>query len=120
MSQAKNFSNQPLDMVTSYVGTGCAARYDDSQARTASTVRHAMDSKVDTLPATSRLERSFERCGVRKPCRLGKLRPAPAVRLQTASRARPLARRALMTARPLRVFMRTRKPWVRLRRVTDG
>src|SRR5690606_30638660 len=39
---------------------------------------------------------------------------------QTARRLRPLARRARMTARPPRVFILTRKPWVRLRRVTDG
>ncbi len=39
---------------------------------------------------------------------------------QIARRLRPLARRALITARPPRVFMRTRKPWVRLRRVTEG
>ena len=39
---------------------------------------------------------------------------------QTARRLRPLARRALMTARPPRVFMRTRKPWVRARRVLEG
>ena len=39
---------------------------------------------------------------------------------QTASRARPFARRALMTARPAFVFMRTRNPCVRLRRVLDG
>lgn len=38
----------------------------------------------------------------------------------TAKRARPLARRALITARPPRVFMRTRKPCVRARRVLDG
>lgn len=30
-------------------------------------------------------------------------------------RARPLARRAFITARPPRVLMRARKPWVRLR-----
>src|SRR5690606_32977233 len=42
------------------------------------------------------------------------------VRAQTARRLRPLARRALMTARPPRVFMRTRKPWVRARRVLEG
>ena len=35
-------------------------------------------------------------------------------------RLRPLARRALMTARPPRVFIRTRKPCVRARRVLDG
>ena len=39
---------------------------------------------------------------------------------QTPSRFRPLARRARMIERPPRVFMRTRKPWVRLRRVTEG
>lgn len=38
----------------------------------------------------------------------------------TARRLRPFARRAANTARPPRVFERTRKPWVRLRRVTDG
>ncbi len=31
-----------------------------------------------------------------------------------------LARRALITARPPRVFMRTKKPWVRARRVLEG
>jgi len=41
-------------------------------------------------------------------------------RLQTAKRARPLARRALITARPPRVFMRSRKPCVRARRVLEG
>lgn len=39
---------------------------------------------------------------------------------QTASRLRPLARRALITARPPRVFIRTKKPWVRARRVLEG
>ena len=47
-------------------------------------------------------------------------RQTQARRLQTAKRARPLARRALMTARPPRVFMRSRKPCVRARRVLDG
>jgi len=39
---------------------------------------------------------------------------------QTARRLRPLARRALMTARPPRVRMRARKPWVRARLTLDG
>ena len=61
--------------------------------------------------------------------RAGEMRPATQPRqarqlgtrlCHTARRARPLARRALMTARPPRLFMRTRKPWVRLRRVFDG
>ena len=39
---------------------------------------------------------------------------------QTARRLRPLARRALITARPPRVFMRTRKPCVRARRTLEA
>jgi|GEM_PF-6103731 len=39
---------------------------------------------------------------------------------QTAKRLRPLARRALMIWRPALVFMRARKPWVRLRRTVEG
>ena len=35
-------------------------------------------------------------------------------------RERPLARRAAITARPPLVFMRTRKPCVRARRVLEG
>lgn len=38
----------------------------------------------------------------------------------TASRFRPFARRRLRTARPALVFMRARKPWVRLRRIRLG
>ena len=38
----------------------------------------------------------------------------------TAKRLRPLARRAFKTARPLLVATRARKPWVRLRRTTEG
>src|SRR5690606_39131332 len=38
----------------------------------------------------------------------------------TPRRLRPLARREFRTLRPPRVFMRTRKPCVRLRRVTEG
>ena len=39
---------------------------------------------------------------------------------QTLKRARPLARRARSTARPPRVRMRTRNPWVRFLRMTEG
>ncbi len=46
--------------------------------------------------------------------------PESGIRTQTAKRLRPLARRALMTARPPTVFIRARKPWVRLRRTTEG
>ena len=39
---------------------------------------------------------------------------------QALSEARPLARRALIIARPLRVFILARKPWRRLRFKTLG
>jgi hypothetical protein len=45
---------------------------------------------------------------------------APAAVVQTASRARPFARRARMTARPPRVRIRTRNPWVRFLFMTEG
>jgi len=41
-------------------------------------------------------------------------------RSQTARRLRPFARRALITARPPRVRMRARKPWVRARLTLEG
>jgi hypothetical protein len=41
-------------------------------------------------------------------------------RVQTASRTRPFARRARRTLRPPILFMRARKPCVRLRRTTEG
>ena len=40
--------------------------------------------------------------------------------VQTARRLRPLARRAAITARPPRVFMRVKKPWVRARFTLEG
>jgi hypothetical protein len=42
-------------------------------------------------------------------------RPGAPIPGQGISRARPLARRACKTLRPLRVALRARKPWVRAR-----
>ena len=56
--------------------------------------------------ATTETRRNGHRVG-----RLGQLRG----RIQALRRTRRLARRALMTARPARVRIRSRKPWVRLR-----
>lgn len=55
-----------------------------------------------------------------KICRYNRFDTRGRAWLQTPSRARPLARRARITARPPRVLMRTRKPWVLLRRTTEG
>jgi hypothetical protein len=46
----------------------------------------------------------------------GEARGDGRARVHTVSLLRPLRRRAEMTARPDRVRMRTRNPWVRLRR----
>lgn len=75
----------------------------------------AQNDKIFTL--SSRREGACELCFTtqRRPARQPEAR-----RLQTAKRARPLARRALITARPPRVFMRSRKPCVRARRVLEG
>jgi len=66
-------------------------------------------------------ENAFERTGASQPQGGGK--PLPFVRsrracqfrVQCVSRARPFARRAPKTLRPLRVAFRARKPWVRAR-----
>ena len=58
---------------------------------------------------------SQERWGAVNPACAGRANQA-----QTARRLRPLARRALITARPPRVFMRTRNPWVRARLIFEG
>jgi len=56
-----------------------------------------------------------------KPSRLG-IRCSAQMRIffYTASLARPLARRARITARPPRVFMRTKNPCVRFLLITEG
>lgn len=51
---------------------------------------------------------------------LSKASDTKAYRHQALSEARPLARRALIIARPLRVFILARKPWRRLRFKTLG
>ncbi len=56
----------------------------------------------------------------RNPRKLGVGELAVALRDQGDKRARPLARRALSTLRPLRVAMRLRNPWVRARLIRLG
>lgn len=83
-------------------------------------VAHVQDTKGQTsrgVPLSAPNDLGKSACGsAHRRCN-GASRPCSG---QTATRARPFARRALMTARPPAVFMRTRKPWVFLRRATDG
>ena len=80
--------------------------------------RRAISAQNDKkFPLPSRRKRTGELRSSAQP-RLA--RQQGARRLQTAKRVRPLARRALITARPPRVFIRSRKPCVRARRVLEG
>ena len=58
-----------------------------------------------------------ETARAREPARTA---PEGRTNRQALRRARPLARRALMTARPPRVRIRARNPWVRLRLTSLG
>jgi len=89
---------------------------DDSQAGLSA--RRAVPAQNDKkLPLSLCRKRTRE---LRFPAQPRFAGQPVARRLQTAKRARPLARRALITARPPRVFMRSRKPCVRARRVLEG
>jgi hypothetical protein len=113
----KNFSNGALHQGTRNRARGGMPAYNDTQSGQAGVhVTSAQDDKIFSLP--SRSKRASEMHASRQP-RLAR-KTVTRWRLQTASRARPLARRALMTARPPRVFMRSRKPCVRARRVLEG
>jgi hypothetical protein len=89
------------------------------------------NDKTDSRPAQrvgseqNREPRASDGPGSREQCgNIGSMQTLPAgiapAPGQTLRRARPLARRARITARPPRVRMRTRNPWVRFLRTTEG
>jgi hypothetical protein len=91
-----------------------ADHYPEAGLRAGSIISAQYNKKIALSArreSASELRLPAEPCLARQPL---------ARRLQTARRARPFARRALITARPPRVFMRSRKPWVRARRVFEG
>ncbi len=84
-----------------------------------------MHGEVVAASANSSFESPLEICPDNDPkFSTERLGAAASLRSQTGSQtanlARPFARRALITARPLLLFILTLNPWVRLRRVTDG
>ena len=114
----KHLSRQPLDPIP----IDCARRrfpaHDDANARgTARVVADICAAVAPHAPCPGR-----QRClivGARQhPSPARERRPLPTA--QALRRARPFDRRALITRRPPRVLILTRKPWVRLRRVFDG
>ena len=113
----------------SLVGIACDGFFHDAFADHHPKARLACRARtrkpLEPLPAHSALMGEDRGIGMR-PVKAPRARERkfPAVAQSgsgyTASRARPLARRARITARPARVFMRTLKPCVFLRRVVDG
>ncbi len=65
-------------------------------------------------------EHVTEICRVKQPARFVKSPGHVDIMYQALSEARPLARLALIIARPLRVFILARNPWRRLRFKTLG
>ena len=100
---------------------------DDAQTRMSFSIADTAEDEVRARGSISGPQHAFEIAALAKHLRgawnsvLRRL-VAPPLRAadQTASRALPFALRALITARPALVFMRTRKPCVRLRRVLEG
>ena len=113
---AEYFSNGPLHQGTrNRAGRGMPADNNSQPGLLARRATSAQDAEKFTLP--SRCECTGELCSAAQP----RLARQPGARpLQTAKRARPFARRALITALPPRVFIRSRKPCVRARRVLEG
>ena len=113
---------------TEYFSNGALHQRTGNRARRGVPADHYSQARPfagQVIPAQNNKKLSLppgrKRTGkLRFPAQPRLARQPQARRLQTDRRARPLARRALMTARPPRVFMRSRKPCVRARRVLDG
>jgi hypothetical protein len=109
----KAFAQQPLRAVAVYGARKYPLGNNEPEPR--NTQRICLEKYVE--PG------AFDRSPTGKqPGDVGRAKPLPTTvaLAQTLKRARPLARRARSTARPPRVRMRTRKPWVRFLRITEG
>ena len=91
---------------------------DDTDARLTQPIGPGKHGEMAAHPDRTGRQGSTILFSTQQPHAARQRRPVGAA--QTPNRERPLARLARNTARPPRVRMRTRKPWVRLRRVTDG
>lgn len=120
---SKSFPNQSLNSVSQDIVARYALSHHQSKG-TKSVVRvHGVQHEIPTGAPYSRPKHPIELSRSPEPARRWKAvvdGSRSAACNYTANRARPLARRALITARPARVFMRTRNPCVRFLRVTDG
>ena len=131
---AERFANEAFRSIAIDCTRRDLAGGNDAKPRMRTLVHEGPQHEVTTGEAIAGPQHRFElgrppHRACRARCARALIAPAfmPACRMsggaafaQTASRALPFALRALMTARPAFVFMRTRKPCVRLRRVFDG
>ena len=117
---AERFPHQPLRPVPVDRPRHRFLADNDTEARVALAIRHGKHGEVAARCGRPRSERRRKLLAVLQPRRARQAGFRGDRGAQTLNRARPLARRARNTERPPRVRMRTRNPWVRLRRVTDG
>lgn len=113
----ENFPNLPLQPITTHRSLRHALCHHQAQTGMWQTVFPPMHTKK---PSTQFLPRSEDRGKVGRFRQTRGTRKTRAWRTHTARRLRPLARRARITERPPRLRIRTRKPWVRLRRTLEG
>lgn len=115
MGSAKCLTDQALGAITVYRARRDFLARNSTQSRTLHQINQRARDKIPAGYAYTRLQHRLE---FGWPTQHADLVGTP--RNQTASRARPLALRALITARPALVFIRALKPWARARRVLEG
>lgn len=132
---AKRFADDAFQAVAFDRLLAHPPRHRQPDARMLQSVGSDMDSETRPVQPPFVIENRAELLAVHQPqattearrCRDGRgrlkrpvLRQPVGSNSQALKRARRLARRALITARPARVRIRSRKPWVRLRFSTLG
>jgi hypothetical protein len=115
LAASKPFSNHALDAIAVDRARQHPLGNDEAQPRDAERVCFEQHAETGALDGSPSGEQGND---------IGGPESLPAgeapVLAQTARRARPFARRARSTARPPRVRIRTRNPWVRFLRITEG
>ena len=113
---AEAFPDNPFDSVTRYSGAHPLARDGQPKTRFDCAVGACKHGECCVHGSLRILEYPSEVAAATQAQTLRQAFTGPAsTRTQAESRARPLARRDLITWRPDFVRMRTRKPWLRLR-----
>jgi len=117
---AKDLARHAFTVIAGHCPRHYALVDYDAQARLDDSVRLGINLEQPAVDPAFVSEDGCKRMRTVKTVRPGKRVDLLAAANQTPRRVRPLARRARTTARPPRVFMRTRNPCVRLRLVVDG